>query len=196
MDKVQYPLLSASEKRDAPEVAERQCGEDNHLLEKNTWIVATLRVLFEAPFGRHLVFKGGTSLSKVWRAIRRFSEDIDITYDIRGFAPDLVAGGDDEGLPPTRSQQRRWTRAIRPRLAEWVPTPSARSFRLSFTGLAPLHGSVRRTSTSTLDTNRCSKPAASFDRRSKWTSGPVRRASLHPSLPTSMAHGDELDPRR
>ena len=66
------------------------------------------------------MFKGGTSLSKVWKAIRRFSEDIDITYDIRGFAPDLVAGGDEEALPPTRSQERRWTRAIRPRLAEWV----------------------------------------------------------------------------
>ena len=82
--------------------------------------MATLGVLFGAPFGRHLVFKGGTSLSKVWRAIRRFSEDIDITYDIRGFAPDLVVGGDEEALPPTRSQERRWTRAIRPRLAEWV----------------------------------------------------------------------------
>ena len=71
-------------------------------------------------FGPHLVFKGGTSLSKVWRAIRRFSEDIDITYDIRGFAPDLVVGGDAEALPPTRSQERRWIRAIRPRLADWV----------------------------------------------------------------------------
>ena len=66
------------------------------------------------------MFKGGTSLSKVWQAIRRFSEDIDITYDIRSFAPDLVAGGDEEALPPTRSQERRWTKAIRPRLAEWV----------------------------------------------------------------------------
>ena len=114
MAKVQYERLSATERRDALEVAERQWGQKTYLLEKDTWVVATLRVLFEAPFGRHLVFKGGTSLSKVWRAIRRFSEDIDITYDIRGFAPDLVAGGDDEALPPTRSQERRWTRAIRP----------------------------------------------------------------------------------
>ena len=83
-------------------------------------MVATLGVLFDAPFGYQLVFKGGTSLSKVWRAIRRFSEDIDITYDIRGFAPDLVAGAGDEALPLTRSQERRWTKAIRPRLAEWV----------------------------------------------------------------------------
>ena len=115
-----YQALAEDQRREALEVAAAGSGQRVYLLEKDTWVVATLRVLFEAPFGRHLVFKGGTSLSKVWKAIRRFSEDIDITYDIRGFAPDLVAGGDDEALPPTRSQERRWTRAIRPRLAEWV----------------------------------------------------------------------------
>ena len=46
-----------------------------------------LDVLFSAPFGKDLVFKGGTSLSKAYQAIRRFSEDIDITYDIRALAP-------------------------------------------------------------------------------------------------------------
>jgi len=51
---------------------------------------------------------------------RRFSEDIDITHDIRSLAPDLVVRGDEEGLPPTRSQEKRWTKAIRTRLAEWV----------------------------------------------------------------------------
>jgi hypothetical protein len=115
-----YQSLAAAQRREALQVAARRTGHGTYLLEKDTWVVATLRALFEAPFGRHLVFKGGTSLSKVWKAIRRFSEDIDITYDIRGFAPDLVAGGDEEALPPTRSQERRWTRAIRPRLAEWV----------------------------------------------------------------------------
>lgn len=120
MAETRFQDLSAIERRDALDVAARRRGQETFLLEKDTWIVATLGVLFEAPFGRHLVFKGGTSLSKVWRAIRRFSEDIDITYDIRGFAPDLVVGGDEEALPPTRSQERRWTRAIRPRLAEWV----------------------------------------------------------------------------
>ena len=47
-------------------------------------------------------------------------EDIDITYDIRGFAPDLVAGAGDEALPLSRSQEKRWTKTIRSRLAEWV----------------------------------------------------------------------------
>ena len=120
MGEARFQSLSAIERRDALDVAARHRGQETFLLEKDTWIVATLGVLFEASFGRHLVFKGGMSLSKVWRAIRRFSEDIDITYDIREFAPDLVSGGDEEALPPTRSQERRWTRAIRSRLADWV----------------------------------------------------------------------------
>ena len=91
-----------------------------YLLEKDIWVVETLKVLVQAAFGRHLTFKGGTSLAKVWRAIRRFSGDIDITYDIRAFAPDLVGGADDEALPPTRSQEQRWTKAIRHQLASWV----------------------------------------------------------------------------
>ncbi len=120
MAETQFQALSADDRRDALEVAERSSSRKAHLLEKDVWVVATLKVLFDARFGAQLTFKGGTSLSKVWRAIRRFSEDIDITYDIRAFAPDLVARVGDEVLPATRSQEKRWTRAIRARLAEWV----------------------------------------------------------------------------
>ena len=125
MGEVFSQRLSTEERFLALRKAEAEGQHPAFLLEKDVWVVATLSVLFEAPFGRHLVFKGGTSLSKVWQAIRRFSEDIDVTYDIRGFAPDLVAGGDEEAIPPTRSQERRWTRAIRPRLAEWVRDTAA-----------------------------------------------------------------------
>ena len=48
------------------------------------------------------------------------SEDLDITYDIRAIAPDLLTDGDDEAIPATRSQERRWTREIRRRLPNWV----------------------------------------------------------------------------
>jgi len=120
MPEARFQDLSPDDRRDALEVAERNGSHKAHLLEKDVWVVATLGILFEAPFAGHLTFKGGTSLSKVWRAIRRFSEDIDITYDIRAFAPDLVSGSGVEALPPTRSQEKRWTRAIRARLGEWV----------------------------------------------------------------------------
>ncbi len=120
MAETRYQDLSVDDRRDALEVAERTDNHKAHLLEKDIWVVATLDALFDSPFARHLTFKGGTSLSKVWRVIRRFSEDVDITYDIRAFAPDLVSGAGDEALPPTRSQEKRWSRAIRARLAEWV----------------------------------------------------------------------------
>ncbi len=117
-----YQRLSADDRRDALSVAQEKGQHPAFLLEKDVWVVATLGILFDAPFARHLTFKGGTSLSKVWRAIRRFSDDIDITYDVRAFAPDLLTDTGAGALPPTRSQGRRWTRVIRTRLAEWVRT--------------------------------------------------------------------------
>ena len=120
MAETPFQSLSADDRRYALRIAQEKGNHRAHLLEKDIWVVATVGVLFDAAFAKHLTFKGGTSLSKVWQAIRRFSEDVDITYDIRAFAPDLVSGAGDEALPPTRSQEKRWTRAIRPRLAEWV----------------------------------------------------------------------------
>ena len=75
--------LSAKERIEALGVAATASGRPAHILEKDVWVVWTLSTLFESEFGNHLVFKGGTSLSKAYGAIRRFSEDIDVTYDIR-----------------------------------------------------------------------------------------------------------------
>jgi hypothetical protein len=58
-------------------------------------------------------------LSKAYRVIRRFSEDVDLTYDIRAIARDLV-GDADPPLPSSRSQEKRWSKEIRARLAAWV----------------------------------------------------------------------------
>jgi hypothetical protein len=91
-----------------------------HILEKDVWVVWTLSTLFESAFGDHLVFKGGTSLSKAYGAIRRFSEDIDVTYDIRAFAPELVKNAGEEALPPSKSQGANWTKAIRRKLPAWI----------------------------------------------------------------------------
>lgn len=120
MAKAPFQGLSADDRCYPLRVAQEKGKQRAHLLEKDVWVVAVLGTLFEAPFAENLTFKGGTSLSKVWRAIRRFSEDVDITYDIRAFAPDLVSGAVDEALPPTRSQEKRWTQTIRARLTEWV----------------------------------------------------------------------------
>jgi len=111
--------LSPDERREALEVAASASGRPVHLLEKDVWVVWSLATLFDAPFAAHLVFKGGTSLSKGYGAIHRFSEDIDLTYDIRALVPELV-GESAEALPPNRSQEKKWSSAIRARLPEWV----------------------------------------------------------------------------
>jgi predicted nucleotidyltransferase component of viral defense system len=49
------------------------------IIEKDFWVCYILSSLFRSEFGESLVFKGGTSLSKVFRVIHRFSEDIDLS---------------------------------------------------------------------------------------------------------------------
>lgn len=54
-------------------------------VEKDWWVVRTLEVLFITEIKDHVVFKGGTSLSKGWGVIDRLSEDIDLALDRRFF---------------------------------------------------------------------------------------------------------------
>lgn len=111
--------LSTADRREALGVAADRSGRPAHLLEKDAWVVWALATLYDSPLAEHLVFKGGTSLSKAYGVIRRFSEDVDLTYDIRVLAPDLV-GDDRDALPQTRSEERRWTSEVRKRLPAWV----------------------------------------------------------------------------
>jgi len=122
MAEVPFESLSSEERREALEVAANLSGRRGHILEKDTWVVYTLRALAESPFAGNLTFKGGTSLAKAYQAIRRFSEDLDVTYDIRAIAPDLVGSSQGDPLPGSRSQERNWTREVRRRLTEWVET--------------------------------------------------------------------------
>lgn len=54
--------------------------------EKDWWVTLTLRAIFMLPTGKYMLFKGGTSLSKGWRIISRFSEDIDLILSRKFFA--------------------------------------------------------------------------------------------------------------
>jgi len=115
-----YFALSREDQGEVLEQAREKTGRPTHLLEKDVWVVWALGALFESPVAADLTFKGGTSLSKVYKVIDRFSEDIDLTYDIRRLIPDLIGG---EGfLPPNRSQANKWTKVVRDRLAQWIET--------------------------------------------------------------------------
>lgn len=60
-------------------------------IEKDWWVTTALRALFQCDFSYAMVFKGGTSLSKAWNLISRFSEDVDIAIDrsYLGFSGEL-----------------------------------------------------------------------------------------------------------
>jgi hypothetical protein len=121
--------LSTAERLDALNAAANTSGLLPHLLEKDIWVVWSLRHLFAGPYAEHLVFKGGTSLSKAYGVIRRFSEDVDLTYDIRAIAGDLV-GDADAPLPASKSQEKKWTKEIRARLSDWVGAEIVPSLKL------------------------------------------------------------------
>jgi hypothetical protein len=112
-----YLTLSREDRLEALGVAATQSGRPIHLLEKDIWVVWAVDGLFKSEFGEHLVFKGGTSLSKGYNVIRRFSDDIDVTYDVRQLAPELAA---EDPIPKTNSQADKWTRKINEKLADWV----------------------------------------------------------------------------
>ncbi len=71
--------LSADERRLYIEQAAIQKNVSPVIMEKDFWVCWLLGILFDSEFADSLVFKGGTSLSKVFGAINRFSEDIDLS---------------------------------------------------------------------------------------------------------------------
>lgn len=125
--------LSDDDQSEALEVASSRTGRPPHLLEKDIWVVWTLDTLYQSHLGQNLTFKGGTSLSKAYGLIDRFSEDIDLTYNILALVPDLLQ--ERNPTPTTASQAKKISSAVRARLPEWI----------SETVLPLLHEGLRKT---------------------------------------------------
>lgn len=93
-------------------------------LEKDLWVTEVLRLLFEegllGPYS--VAFKGGTSLSKCWNVIQRFSEDIDLSIhwaELAGHSEEdeQVAW---EVSTRSRSQNQRFREQQQARVEEWT----------------------------------------------------------------------------
>jgi len=77
-------------------------------VEKDYWVVLVLHALFSSPdFSSRLTFKGGTSLSKAWKLIERFSEDIDIVVERASLG--FSAGRDPEFAASISARKRLTT---------------------------------------------------------------------------------------
>jgi hypothetical protein len=74
------------------------------IIEKDFWVCWTLHRLFTLPsLPAGLIFKGGTSLSKVYQAIERFSEDVDLSFDRAG----LGFAGDQDPLRAASGKKKK-----------------------------------------------------------------------------------------
>jgi predicted nucleotidyltransferase component of viral defense system len=98
-----------------PDRRRRLCDEAGHLLglsagsvDKDFWACWLLRLLFRLrSSGLHLTFKGGTSLSKGWKLIQRFSEDLDVVIDRRFLGAHRRGGTGDVAEPEAAREAPR-----------------------------------------------------------------------------------------
>jgi predicted nucleotidyltransferase component of viral defense system len=81
MAKIDFHTLTKAEKKSIFNAIATEKGMTAFAVEKDWWVSLTLEVIFQMEIAKHLVFKGGTSLSKAWKLINRFSEDIDLAID-------------------------------------------------------------------------------------------------------------------
>ncbi|MCH9627732.1 MAG: hypothetical protein S4CHLAM2_13750 [Chlamydiales bacterium] len=98
--KIDFLKLPSTERRLYIEQAAMQRNISPVLVEKDFFVCWLLSILFDSEFASSLVFKGGTSLSKIFSTINRFSEDIDLSL-----SPTFL------GLPETSancSQADKW----------------------------------------------------------------------------------------
>ena len=79
----------------------RPRGLREAIIEKDYYVTEALRII-EQEAGGKVIFKGGTSLSKGWGLIERFSEDVDIFLDPTAFDPALGKKGIDRELKKLR----------------------------------------------------------------------------------------------
>lgn len=97
--------FSAGDRADLFNEAATRRGIAPAIIEKDFWVCWMLKRLFLLPSDSpSLVFKGGTSLSKIYRAIKRFSEDIDLSFDRHdlGYVDDR-----DPESPPSRKKREK-----------------------------------------------------------------------------------------
>ena len=112
--------------------AERELGISASIIEKDIWVCWLLSQLFSLPI--QMAFKGGTSLSKIYNLIQRFSEDIDITIDYGNFRNDFDISNTSRSQLKKISEQHKLLGRKRPsfrraptalQFSQAYPLPSA-----------------------------------------------------------------------
>ena len=126
-----FVRLSDDERRRYFVQTAEQMGLAPQIIEKDFWVCWILRELFALPnIGSMLIFKGGTSLSKAYRLIERFSEDVDVSMDRAGLGfsneasdPEAVISGKERSRRIDRLKetcQRKIVDELRPMMIKTI----------------------------------------------------------------------------
>jgi len=78
---IKWLQLNETQRLKTLQQASAESGIPIKAIEKDWWVTLVIRAIFQSKYAPYLLFKGGTSLSKCWKLIDRFSEDIDLALD-------------------------------------------------------------------------------------------------------------------
>ena len=119
-----FILMTSEEKKEVFQSVSFSMGMRPDIIEKDFWVCFMLNHLFHnCKYKDAFVFKGGTSLSKAYHLIERFSEDIDIILDWRKVIPQ----GDDPWADRTKNKQDRFNKAVNTNAAKFFSSELAPS---------------------------------------------------------------------
>ena len=128
----QIANLSQTQRQELFIVTAREIKIPEAMIEKDFWVCWALDYLFHTcPWAKHLAFKGGTSLSKCFGLIERFSEDIDIILDWRllGYEKDYPWGD------RSRTKQDKFNKEANAKTEAFLRDVILPQMRTDFTGL-------------------------------------------------------------
>ena len=134
--------LSAADRHELFQETATQRGVSAAVIEKDFWVCWVLKQLFtDSALRTQLVFKGGTSLSKVYNLIDRFSEDIDLILDWRllGYGPDRE---DPYQEFPSNTQQDRFNKQVNARAAQYIADTLIHEINRTFAQFADVSTTV------------------------------------------------------
>jgi predicted nucleotidyltransferase component of viral defense system len=108
MAKLDLYSMDSAEKAAVFNAIASNTGMTPFAAEKDWWVSRTLDIIFQMPIATSLVFKGGTSLSKAWKLINRFSEDIDLAID-RKYFPAFQGNLSNRDITKLRQEAGKYT---------------------------------------------------------------------------------------
>jgi len=107
---IQWLNLSDEERRNTIAVVAEAKGLPENAVEKDWWVTLVLRAVFSTPLRPSLLFKGGTSLSKGWDLIERFSEDIDLALNRETVGAQFAGEISNRAIGRLREESHRFVR--------------------------------------------------------------------------------------